>query len=45
MLKQMSHSMQKQLTPILLIMLRGGTQKNKIFSWAIDLFKELQKIH
>ena len=24
---------------------RGGTQKNEIFSWAIGLFKELQKIH
>jgi len=23
----------------------GGPQKNEIFSWAIDLFKELQKIH
>ena len=23
----------------------GGPKKNEIFSWAIDLFKELQKIH
>jgi hypothetical protein len=23
----------------------GGPQKTRFFSWAIDLFKELQKIH
>jgi len=27
------------------LVVRGGTQKNEIFSIAIDLFKKLQKIH